>query len=209
MKMTSVIVKEPLPSAQIIPQSAVTSKINPTKYPTQLLCWDHCSCTKDFGLCMYTCCCTPCAHADTMLHIDSSTCGCPVGWYPSCCCACIPSIFTYSLQSALNSFGLGFLSYFANFQGIVTCTSRLALKKKRGLDSTECLHPCCAHWWCNPCAIYQENLYLKHVEHKEPDCCCYPHCVRVLGETKAGELPFEYDKYDFAVNKQSVASVSV
>lgn len=122
-----------------------------------------------------------------MANIEAPTCCCPVGFGPSLACITSGGAFSFIFQLTAIILGLfWFGSYFMHVAPCISCTSRSALRTKYGLSDTSCCCPCCAHYCCQTCALYQESVYVKHVLRKEPSCCCYACCKDLCGSPEPG-----------------------
>ena len=53
---------------------------------------------------------------------------------------------------------------------------------------TECCFPCCAHYWCGACALYQEGLHVKS-KYEDFKCCCYASCYQECCGRKHDHIP--------------------
>lgn len=122
-----------------------------------------------------------------MANIEAPTCCCPVGFGPSLACIASAGVFSCIFQVTAIELGLCWLgSCFMNATPCVSCTSRSTLGTKYGLPDAACCCPCCVHYCCQPCALYQESVYVKHVLRKEPTCCCYTWCKDSCGSPEPG-----------------------
>lgn len=147
---------------------------------SQPYCWNNCDFSVDLGLCCYTTWCLECAWSEMMSSLDTAALCCTS---TSCDTAFSCLIATFlgqiALQLSLSLFKVTpivYLLLLARLTPTVTSRSRRYLATKYGLSSSDCRGPCCLHYWCGPCAIYQEALYVKHVLKKDFRCCCYLCC---------------------------------
>ena len=67
--------------------------------------------------------------------------------------------------------GLPVDQFFINLTPVLTMRSRQQLEEQ-GL-TVECGHAYCADYWCFPCSVYQQGVYVKHVLKQDFVCCTY------------------------------------
>lgn len=149
---------------------------------SQPYCWNNCEFSVDLGLCCYTTWCLECAWAEMMSALGtpapccaSTSCGTAF----ACLIATVFAQTALQLQLVLSIFNakpMLCLPLFVRLTPTVTSRVRRYLASKYGLSISDCRGPCCLHYWCSPCAVYQEALYVKHVLKKDFRCCCYVCC---------------------------------
>ena len=159
-------------------------------WPVQLCCYDNCNCCADLPLCCYAHWCAPCLWAEAAEYLQVNTLRSPQDaecCQPCCCCTsarCATNYWTLwgygcatSLaQSLCNALGCQSISGFINLTPVLTMRSRQQLEQQ-GL-TVECGHAYCADYWCFPCSVYQQGVYVKHVLKQDFVCCTYQGCCK-------------------------------
>ena len=76
-------------------------------------------------------------------------------------------------KNIVNFLPLGLcLSSLFNPTPCISMNTRIILARNHGLSTDECWSPCCAHYWCGPCATYQEALFVEQVYGPFEGPCC-------------------------------------
>lgn len=173
-------------------ESLQDGKLPKDEWPFPMCCNVFAYCAVDLPLCCYASCCPLCLYAEMMSKIDvveaedtqgAGRCWCIEDghhcWHYLCWALCLGGCISVPIQCALNLGCCCLVSQFCNVVPWVTCTPRMKLSKKHGYRLTvkECCCPCCAHYCCGPCALYQEAAFVKrHPDYNDFECCCYVCC---------------------------------
>ena len=142
---------------------------NIDSWPTSLKWSIFHSCHMNEALCLYATICPWCIFAETMAKTGRGS------FYTHLCitqtlfCG-LPSFF---IKNIVNFLPLGLcLSSLFNPTPCISMNTRIILARNHGLSTDECWSPCCAHYWCGPCATYQEALFVEQVYGPFEGPCC-------------------------------------
>jgi hypothetical protein len=100
---------------------------------------------------------------------------------------------------------IGGVAFALNCIPLISQDTRIAINRDFDVPINECCHPCCAHYFCGPCALYQvrrfawwrvdcldcrappqEAVYLKR-QSGDFACCCYvSYCKPMCGADGSG-----------------------
>mmetsp|Transcript_280 Transcript_280/g.1094 ORF Transcript_280/g.1094 Transcript_280/m.1094 type:complete len:223 (+) Transcript_280:1662-2330(+) len=144
----------------------------PSAWISAFHCWDGCECQRDLPVCCYASCCTLWAWAELMEALEAPALACPNS-HALNALACMA--LTQCVQLALNVNPLcGFVG--ALLPAYCLRDSRKAIGAKYGVPLDSCCNPYAAWLFCTPCALYQELVFIKHVERRDFKCVCYVAC---------------------------------
>mmetsp|Transcript_16444 Transcript_16444/g.51509 ORF Transcript_16444/g.51509 Transcript_16444/m.51509 type:complete len:224 (+) Transcript_16444:43-714(+) len=194
----------------LAPNATVALVEQPTQnWVSEWFCWNNCDCGVDLPLCCYVACCPACAWGEIMEAIETpAPCCTSTSCFSSCSCLYLTEfgqVFLINMLAAHYPMSQHF-SGLMNVASLVSMRSRATLGSKYGLDVTDCGGPCCIHYWCFSCALFQEALYVKHVLKKDPSSCCYTCCCKTV--CTCGDTPEPGDLATIRNRHQQIALVT-